>query len=651
MSGLYAKALMLQERNARAAAGVDLSPPGVPTAETAVSASRSRGAEGISSEERQKIASQIDSIMADNRMELSPQALAYTPKRRGVVLPLVSNVAILAALVVAGLVASRLLNHQERDIASGVAAVQGAENRLIAALKQDSERRLRERDQAILATQTKMRDLAAEQEKLKGQTDSLVRSRTDELERQFGQRLADERERLQAQGLGAKAEADRLRRYEEAQRQALEQDLAAVRRQAEADLATRQKAIAELSSQYQKDLETARQERLRIQSEAAAQRQAAQADAAPGQTSRVSEELSRMQADRQKEQLVLDQIYAGYDRVNRALQSSDYAGALSSLDAVRAYYNSPEVAALPTIQKRRPVELFLVASLDELIRGRRAAASASADAASLVQGSADLRAVSDLVAQGDSLSQAGNLEGARAAYLEAMRKIPYVGHGYARLEELRPPEAAVPAPGVVGAMRQANVFYLAGNFLGSVEQYRAAVSLIVKDEALAKQITDGVMNAGYHLLAAEDLAALTRLRTAEEKRRAVIARLKDVRTQYEAYTVLAPDASAAGPLSEASLASLLQAKILVRGILDSEPVRSRYPDLGATIEQYFTALERQGREEGRRDAFAQLAGMLARLKGSPDAGASARPAIASAGQTVDPVLALLDQLDDLLTAP
>jgi len=640
VSGLYQRALSLSRQVRRQ------QPVPAPVSSQADS-------DGITSEERAKIATRIDSIMAENRISISPQTLAYKPKRSGAVLPIVSNVSILGAVVIAGLIISSSLNRQEQDIATGRTAVQGAENRLIEALKQDSERRLRERDQTILASQQKLQELSSQQEQLRGQTDAVIKARSDELQSQFDKRLQAERDRLQADGQTTAAESARLRQFETAQRQALEKKLLDVRRQAEADLATREKSITGLAAQYQKDLEAARQERLQMQNDLAqreaelrSQYAAGQAKA-QGEAARVSEELARMQADRQKEQLVLDQIYGGYNGVNRALQAGDYAGALTSLDTVRTYFDNPDVASLPTIQKRRPVELFLVGSLEELIKNRKA--SASADAASLLQSSTDLRAVSDLVSQGDALSQAGNLAAARQAYLLAIQKIPYVGHSYARLEELKPP--AEPAPALIAGMRQANVFYQAGNFLGSVEQYRAAVNLVVKDDALAKQFTDNVMNAGYHLLAADDLAALSRLRTDEQKRQAIIARLRDIRTQYVAYTQLAPKFSLSAPSTDASLASLLQAKILIRQVVDSEPVRSKYPDLGASVDQYFAALEEQGRAQGRKSAIADMSAILDRLgSGGAQGSAVSGLHLSSEGGPDDPLVALLDRLNAVLSS-
>lgn len=665
---------------------------------------------GISPEERAEITSRLEKTLAETRIQISPQALAYTAKRRGALLPVMSNVAIFAAFVLVGLFIFRLLNHQEQYIASGQANLQGAENKLIAALKKETEQELRDRDQAILDAQKKLQALSEQQQQLRDQSDSAIKAKQQALTADFEAKLSQEKANLQKQGLSAAVEAQRLRDFQEARQRELDRELAAARQQADAQLAAQQKSLAALGSQYQNDLDTARQQREQIQNdslkkEADLRNQYAQGlQAAQTAKAAVAEELARLRAQREKEQLVLDQILAGYARVNTALQQQDLAEARNGLDALRAYLDDPSVASLPTIQKRRPVELFLIDSLADLVRTRKSAPSA--DTASLEEAGAQLRSVADLVARGDALSKAGNPSGAREAYLQAMGVIPSVNRGYLALDELRPAAPADPAaaeavaqlrsvadfvgrgealskagnpsaareaylqamrviPSVnrgylaldemrspadqqpsldaLAGLQKANLFYQAGNFQGSLSQYRQAVGLLLSNEKLADQLTDNVMNAGYRVLSVDDLAALARLRTDAEKRQAVVRRLQQLRSQYLAYAAFAPKSS---DLAEAqSLAGLLQAKILLLQILDSDPVRSQHPQLAADIQRYFAALEQQGRAAGRKAAMDDISSVL----GVAGASASAGSSPSSSGSAPDPLVALLDRLVQILS--
>jgi hypothetical protein len=131
-------------------------------------------------------------------------------------------------------------------------------------------------------------------------------------------------------------------------------------------------------------------------------------------------------------------------------------------------------------------------------------------------------------------------------------------------------------------------------------------------------------------------------------RGAALARLRELRSQYQAYAALQPASSASELESPQSLSTLLQAKILVRQILDTEPVRSRYPELSATMERYFAALAAQKETDGRRAALQELDTLLARLAARDrPAGAPVFTPYRRSGEP-DPLLALLNRLEALL---
>jgi hypothetical protein len=175
-----------------------------------------------------------------------------------------------------------------------------------------------------------------------------------------------------------------------------------------------------------------------------------------------------------------------------------------------------------------------------------------------------------------------------------------------------------------------------------LERYRQALALLINDESLSRQVAENIQNAGYRLLAADDLARLDTLRSAEARRAELLGRLRSLKEQYQAYTLLAPAAAVSELDSPQSLATLLQAKILVRQILGSEPVRSEHPELAAAMERYFDALGAQKQAEGRRAALRELDALLTWPASSP-----AWVSYRRVGET-DPLLALFARLESLL---
>jgi hypothetical protein len=645
VSGLYSKALTIYRKTTH----LTLVRPGDRPNDD--SGQGKPDEDGISSEERQKITAELEQIMAENRTGTSPDTLAYVPKRRGVLLPLFSNAAILVVLVLALFVVSRLLNRQEQSIATGGTAVLTAESKLIAALKQESDQELQQRDRTIEETQKRLASISAEKEQLRGQTDQIIQEREQQLKDDFDTQLAAERDRLAKQGLTAAAVDRQMRAFEDAQKKQMDSQLAATRRQAEADLAAKQQTIDNLQSKYQGDLEAARQDRLKLQSDlqqrtAQLQSQYAQKQQlAESENAKVTQELERLRAQQDQEKLVLDQLVSGYDRVNTALQSSSYDQALQSLASLRKFLDDDSVASLPALGRRRRVELFLIGSLEQLVKERQS--TASTDTAALLEASTLLRSVSDLVSRGDSLYQAGDMTGAQRAYESAIGRIPSLSAGYGKLRGIQGAEDGRNADAVAAGLRQGNIFVQAGNFSSAVDRYRQALGILLKDDALARQLTDSIMSAGYHVLAANDLATIEQLKAAAQQRQQVSLHLQDLRDQYTAYVALVPKASASGPTTPESLATLLQTRILLRQVLDSPSVRSQFPDLAAKTDSYLNALSAIGKAAGRKEAFQSMDAIVDSIQ------SGAKPNLASlapawTAEQPDPVLKLFDRLNAVL---
>jgi hypothetical protein len=611
--------------------------------------------EGISAEEKQLMQEEIEALLSKNRIQISAKTLAYTPKRWGALLPLASNLIIL--LLVAGAIglAALLLNRQEASIAGGSAVILSAESKLIAALKQESEQQLLQKDRSIREIQERLGAISREREQLRGNMETALSAQEQKLATDFERRLAEERERLAQQGLSDTAIEGRLRELEASLRRGYEDQLAEARRQAEAELAGKEAAAKSLASQYEQELTRAQSERSQMQGElkrkeADLEQQFQQRQSQlESDRARVAEELARLRQQQEQERLVLDQILSGYERVNRALQEARYEEALAGLQALRSFFDERGVADLPAVQKRRGIELFLIASLEELIRSRQT--RVQTDTAALVEASSLLASVSDRVERGDALSRSGDLAAAREAYLDALSRIPAVERGYSRLEEMRQAKEAQSKGAarreLEAALGQGNVFYQAGNFQGSLERYRHALSLLLEDEQLSGRVTEHLMNAGFRLLAAGELRELAALKTTEARRTELLARLQELKQQYQAYVQLKPSSSLAEDTPEA-ISTLLQAKILVRQILESEPIRSQYPDLATTMERYFTALGAQREREGRRAALGELDTLISRLLARQKP--ATPPGLTSYRQDgeTDPFLALLDRLQAMI---
>ena len=80
-------------------------------------------------------------------------------------------------------------------------------------------------------------------------------------------------------------------------------------------------------------------------------------------------QLAALTSQKQQEDLVSQQLIGLYSVAQTDIAAKNYPKALTSLQAIGAYVNSSEVATLPGIARRRPVDEFIVESLTNLVQG------------------------------------------------------------------------------------------------------------------------------------------------------------------------------------------------------------------------------------------------------------------------------------------
>ena len=70
---------------------------------------------------------------------------------------------------------------------------------------------------------------------------------------------------------------------------------------------------------------------------------------------------------RDREQMIIDQILAAYSHTIDRMESGDLQGALKELGSLRELLLSETLDYLPTLVKRRNIELYIVDQLEHLI--------------------------------------------------------------------------------------------------------------------------------------------------------------------------------------------------------------------------------------------------------------------------------------------
>jgi len=464
--------------------------------------------EEISPDERAEILRQINEVVDRNRIKLEPGTFAIAAKRSGSGLPLLINAIAVAALIVTLFMFSWLFNRRQEVIASGSGTILTAESKLIEALQAESEQQLQQKDREIVTFQKKLEEILQEQRSLRSETENTLKLREQQLEADFQTALEVERQRLVAEGLGGAAVEERLTAFEKQRRAELDAEYRQFRSEIEERFAERESVIAGLVSEYEQSLKQAQEERSALQ-EDLEQRRAdlerqfqEEAQALESDRARVAEQLDRLQEQQQQEQLVRDQMLSAYAAVNERIASGEYETALDRLESLRSYLDGEPARSLAGIQKRRPVELFIIGSLQELIRSK---AGEQQELDSLIEANRRINELQRGVALANQRLEAGEPAAARALYLSALDVISSAREGYEGLAEIDSRIAARNRQLAESALAGAGSYYEEESFQASLDQFRRALEILLEDSDAASAIVDQIAEAGIRLRSREEL--------------------------------------------------------------------------------------------------------------------------------------------------
>lgn len=339
----------------------------------------------LAEEERSAVLSEIEQIVAKNRIQAGPETFRLKAQRRGLGLPLFVNI---AAVVVVGAglwLTSVYFAGRTQDARSGADITVTAESRIIEEVRRRSEQALAERDAEILAVQEELAAIQAQQRALAEEIDSQVAEREDELRTQVARDVAIERTRLQDEGLSS-AEVDRLlSQYESARIAELEAELEQYREQLIAAQETRTAELARQEAATESALESARRERVAILEEARQAEEELRADF-EAQLGRQRDEAEEAQArlsaltDQQEQRSFIENQIAGfYERIRTEVARARYVEAALLVEQLRNYLDRPDVRELPFMRDRRASDLYILESMNRLIEPLAADRSAVED--------------------------------------------------------------------------------------------------------------------------------------------------------------------------------------------------------------------------------------------------------------------------------
>ncbi len=452
---------------------------------------------GITSEEQKEILRDIEKVTGRSRIAVTPEMFAVKAAKRGILFPVLVNVAAVVCLAAGLGFLYYLFQRGETQAASGETTTITAEGKLLAEVKKESEAQLQEKNAQINQIQDRLAQIDKQRQDLQANMDAKVAARESELKATMAAQLDAEKSRLQKQGLSDQAIQKRLADLEAQQGTQVTSQLASYRAQAEADRQKSEAALQDLRNQYNTDLAKANADRSQALSDARKQEAdlqtqlSQQTQALQAAQAQTQQQLATLASQKQQEDLVAQQLVGLYSVVQDDIGAKNYPKALTSLQAISSYVNSADVATLPGIATRRPVDLFIVDSLTSLVQGEMA--KAQTDTASLVDTASMIRDIRSAVAAADTQLQQGNVAEAEAQYTQALSVIPEIQKSYSYFTTRAKDAETARQNALRAGLVRAETAFAAGRYPETLAAYRDALAYLPESTA---RIAAAVSNIG-----------------------------------------------------------------------------------------------------------------------------------------------------------
>lgn len=577
---------------------------------------RSRGPEeteedddlGVSEEERREISEQISAAL--RRQGPSLEEVNYTPKRRGVMLPLLVNLfAVLLVALTIGII-PRIMQPDAVSEAATETELRGAEGLVIGSVRQEAEAELQAKEQEIVSIESRLAIADQERTELAEQFDEAIAAREEALRQELEAELSAARSRLEEDGAGA-AEIEAEIRALEAQREAeLLSELQAERQAAQEELARRE-------TELQAELARARDEQQALEAELQAELQAERAG--------MAQELASLEARDREEQAILAQVNGLYQDISDSIRAGEYASALSRLENLTQFLGRPSFDRLPRLAQRREADNLTAEALTLLLEDRLAAeANGTASQADPEVDQEEFAALQNRLTEIQD-----ELATARAAVAEAQVETAAREGQLAEVQDELTSLRAASASRITALEDQLEIARAdLADQRTATEQARADLSVARADLNQARdELAAALRQVETNTLALQ----ASRRNTAvlrEELSRAEDA-LAELRARRASVTDAisnigrraAQETARTTDNDQAQVISMLTTKLQVQQLLSSESMRAVYPDLHERMDTYLSALEAESRAEGRATALADLSDITAAVRSpnfSPD---------------------------------
>ena len=388
----------------------------------------------MSEEDRKEILEQIETVVAQNRIPVDETLFKISPRKRGALFPILLNLITILLIGGAVLFAFRYFQARQETLSLETEQYLSTEGKLIEELRKESQEKIRQKEQEIGQIQSELEELDRQSRELQEDMEARVEARAAELRKELEAELEAERERLIDQGVSPDKIEAQIEELEEQRSAEFSNRLEEYREEMQAELAAKEQELAEAKRLAEEILEEASRERAELEEEGRRREEELRAqfeeerEALETRSTEAEARLEELAQLRERESLITDQLIGAYEDVIGKIQTGDLEGAKAALAELETFIRDPSLQGLPTISKRKNIELFIIDTLRETLETRTA--NPAAETKSLLEAANLLVTAREIVSQADAASDAGDVEESRRLYRQALEAVPALNRAY-----------------------------------------------------------------------------------------------------------------------------------------------------------------------------------------------------------------------------
>ena len=388
----------------------------------------------MSEEDRKEILEQIETVVAQNRIPVDETLFKISPRKRGALFPILLNLITILLIGGAVLFAFRYFQARQETLSLETEQYLSTEGKLIEELRKESQEKIRQKEQEIGQIQSELEELDRQSRELQEDMEARVEARAAELRKELEAELEAERERLIDQGVSPDKIEAQIEELEEQRSAEFSNRLEEYREEMQAELAAKEQELAEAKRLAEEILEEASRERAELEEEGRRREEELRAqfeeerEALETRSTEAEARLEELAQLRERESLITDQLIGAYEDVIGKIQTGDLEGAEAALAELETFIRDPSLQGLPTISKRKNIELFIIDTLRETLETRTA--NPAAETKSLLEAANLLVTAREIVSQADAASDAGDVEESRRLYRQALEAVPALNRAY-----------------------------------------------------------------------------------------------------------------------------------------------------------------------------------------------------------------------------